>query len=140
MVRTSTSIRRLIAAVVSSALCVLPLYLLLSVVAGDLNNSLLAPVLMMTLVVALIGVLLIGLPVHFFLLWRRMSHPVHYAVPGFAVPALLAVLTHPFGEDGLLWVLWQAFLLGAMGAVIALVFRRIALGKASPSHPPDSGS
>lgn len=121
--------KRLIAAVVISTVCVVPLYFVLSVVTGDINNDLLVPVLMMTPVFAFIGVLLVGLPVHFFLVWRRMSHPIHYGLPGFVIPALFVVVAHPFGEDGALWISWQAFLMGTFGAIVALVFRRVALGK-----------
>jgi len=119
---------RLIAAVLVSTFCVVPLYFILSVVTGDVDNSLLIPVLMMTPVFALIGVLLVGLPVHFFLLWRRMSRPIHYGLPGFVIPVLFVAITHPFGEDGALWISWQAILIGAFGAVVALVFRHFALG------------
>lgn len=123
--------KRLIAAIVLSTFCVVPLYLALSIVTDGLNNTLLVPVLIMTPVIAFIGVLLVGLPVHFFLVWRRLSRPVHYAVPGFAIPALFVAVVQPFGEDGALWISWQAFLMGVFGAIVALVFRRIAVGKES---------
>lgn len=88
---------------------------------------------MMTPVIAFFGILVAGLPAHFLLVWRRLSRPLHYAVPGFAISAAIVVITHPFGEDGALWILWQAILMGAFGAIVALVFRRIALGKESAS-------
>ena len=125
--------KRLLAAVVLSTFCVVPLYLALSIVSGDLNNDLLVPVLIMTPVFALIGVLLVGLPIHFFLVWRGLSRPIHYVLPGFVIPAMFVAITHPFGEDGALWISSQAFLIGAFGAIVSLIFRRIALGEASTS-------
>ena len=120
--------KRRIAAVLVSTFCVVPIYVVLSALTGDLDNDLLIPVLMMTPLFAFIGVLLVGLPVHLFLVWRRMSRPLHYGLPGFVVPALFVAVTHPFGEDGALWISWQAVLMGVFGAIVALVFRRVALG------------
>ena len=121
--------KRLIAAIVVSTFCVVPLYFVLSVATGELDNDLLVPVLIMTPIFAFIGVVLIGLPVHLFLVWRGMERPVHYALPGFVIPAVFVVVAHPFGQDGALWISWQAFLVGTFGAIVALVFRRFALGK-----------
>ncbi|MEM7430335.1 MAG: hypothetical protein AAF351_00220 [Pseudomonadota bacterium] len=78
--------------------------------------------------IAFVGVILVGLPVHFLLVHRRMSQPVHYAVPGFVVPALTVAVSQPFGADGFWWIAWQSFVMGCFGASVALVFRRIALG------------
>ena len=59
--------KRLIAAVLASTICVVPIYFVMSVLTGDLDTDRLIPVLMMMPVFAFIGVLLVGLPMHFFL-------------------------------------------------------------------------
>jgi len=50
----------------------------------------------------------------------------YYAFVGFVVPALLTVVIHPFGEDGARMILIQSIYLGLFGAVIAIIFWKIA--------------
>jgi hypothetical protein len=53
---------RLVVAVIVSTLSVAPIYFILSVLAGDLDNDFLLPALMIATVFAFVGVLLVGLP------------------------------------------------------------------------------
>ncbi len=120
---------RLIAAIIISALVCAPLFWLGSAVTGDLDNQLLIPVLKIVPIVALIVVMVVGLPVHFFLQYKKLTRPWHYAFPGFLVPFVFVMATHPFGEDGALFIFLQGLQMGAFGAVVALVFRYTAIGR-----------
>jgi hypothetical protein len=127
---------RLVLAVVVSTLSIVPTYFMLVVLDGDFNNDFLLPVLLMTPIFVFEGVFFVGLPVHFFLVWKNWLRPVHYVVPGFLIPTLIVAVSHPFGEDGVLWISWQAILMGATGAIVALIFRRVALGKNAAATDP----
>ena len=120
---------RLVLAVIVSTLSIVPMYFMLVVLDRDFNNDYLLRVLLMAPLFVLEGVLFVGLPVHFFLVWKNWLRPVQYLIPGFVIPALVVAISHPFGEDGALWIFWQTILMGATGAIGALIFRRAALGK-----------
>ena len=120
--------KRLVLAVLVSTFSIVPIYFVLSILTGDLDTDHLIPYLMMMPVFAFVGVLLVGLPVHIFLVWKNWSRPMHYWLAGFVIPALFVATTHPFGEDGAWWIFWQAILMGTFGVIVALIFRRVALG------------
>ena len=82
---------------------------------------------MMAPMVAFVGVTIVGLPVHLFLVWRRMSHPIHYVAPGFVAPALFTWVVRPLGDGDATAITQQAVLFGFFGAAVALVFRWVAL-------------
>ena len=119
--------KRLVLAVLVSTFSVVPIYFVLSILTGDLDTDRLIPYLMMMPVFAFIGVLLVVLPVHIFLVWKNWSRPMHYWLAGFVIPALFVATTHPFSEDAERWIFWQAILMGTFGVIIALIFRRFAL-------------
>lgn len=116
---------RLILAVIVSAAAVVPPYLGLSILSGDLGNVLLPVVLVAALGVSTISVLFIGLPVHLVLVRLNKKRSIYYMLIGFLVPVLVTLIAHPFGEDGMLWIIWQSFLTGAIGALVALVFWKV---------------
>ena len=82
---------------------------------------------LMAPMVAFVGVNIVGLPVHLFLVWRRMSRPIHYVAPGFVAPALFTLLMRPLGGGDAMAITQQALLFGFFGAGVALVFRWVAL-------------
>jgi hypothetical protein len=120
---------RLVLAVIISTLLIVPTYFMLVVLDRGFENDYLLPVLLMTPIFVFEGVLFVGLPVHFFLVWKNWLRPVHYLIPGFVASATIVAISHPFGEDGVLWISLQTILMGATGAIAALVFRRVALGE-----------
>ncbi len=120
---------RLLPAILISSFCVAVPFILFAVFSGQLGNSRITFFIPMAPIVAFVGVTVVGIPVHSFLLWRRMSRPIHYAVPGFVAPALYVILMQPLGAGDTLAIGNQALLFGSFGAGVALVFRWVALGK-----------
>ena len=66
---------RLVLAVIVSTLSIVPMYFMLVVLDRDFNNDYLLRVLLMAPLFVLGGVLFVGLPVHFFLVWKNWLRP-----------------------------------------------------------------
>jgi len=112
-------------AVVVSSVAIVPLYLIVAVFTGDLDNMLLPVMLIAALCVSTAGVVIVGLPMHLILVRMGRVKAIYYAFFGFLVPTLVTVVIHPFGEDGFGWIIVQSISLGLFGAVIAVIFWKI---------------
>ena len=117
---------RIVIASIVSSLFVLPLYLVILALSGDLNNALLAPMLLAAWMVSAATILFIALPLHFILKVYGKSYAALYVVPGFSLAAALTYMVEPFGQDGNYWLLWQCLAMGFLGASVAGVFWSIA--------------
>ena len=126
--RCMKKLLRLLSAVLASSLSVVPLYLVAMIVIGESNNAFLLIALMVAPMFAFIGVIFVGLPVHFFLSWRRLTHPLYYGLAGFGASALFMIAMQYYGRVDINEVVTQALFYGGIGAILALVFRYIALG------------
>lgn len=124
-------LKQLLIAMLASSLSVVPLYLIIAVFTGDLLNSLLPVVLLVAPIIAFACVLIVGLPLHFLLVWQRLLRPIYYGIVGFGIPAVFVLVAQPFGDDGIGWVLIQALFHGAFGAIVSLIFRHFALNEKS---------
>lgn len=118
---------RLALAVVVSSTIVAPIVLLFAALTQDLDNPLLIPVLYGSLLFSVLGVAIVGLPTHFILRSLGRRNWYFYALVGFGIPALVVLLTHPFGEDGYPTILLQTIQMGVLGTIAALAFWRIAV-------------
>ena len=118
---------RITVAVLASAASVLPIFLTITWLTGDAVNNLMLISLAAAFIFAITGVLLIGLPLHFFLLWVGRTDALYYTLVGFMAPCVITLIAHPFGEDGLSMIVLQAALMGCFGACVALIFWKIAV-------------
>ena len=101
------------------------MYIVVIIITGDLNNKLLPVALVVAMIVSIVGVLVIGLPTHFVLTRIGQAKGAYYALVGFFVPALVTIVTHPFGEDGVSAITIQALVFGGFGAAVALIFWKV---------------
>ena len=122
---------RLTIAVLGSTISVVPLYFLWAALTGDFDIDSLLVVGYFGLVIAGIGVVLIGLPTHFILRSMKKQRSYFYALPGFLIPAALMLLSHSFRADGYPTIFRQSLQMGVFGAVVALVFWRIAVPRSA---------
>ena len=125
---------RLALAIVVSTVSVVLMYFVLSLVSGELPNDLWVPTALVALIIGAVGVTVVGLPVHFLLGLVHKRRASLYALAGFVAPVLVVLVARPFGEDGPLWVLWQALLLGMFGVCVALLFWKLAVGSNPHAH------
>jgi mannose/fructose/N-acetylgalactosamine-specific phosphotransferase system component IIC len=114
-----TNARQIALAVLASSVSALPVYLVLLLVSGDLSKSWAPESFVITLGVSLVGVIVIGLPIHFMLSKLPSWRVWHYVIAGFLTPATLALVFAPFGSDERVI---QATILGGVGACVAWVF------------------
>lgn len=112
----------IIKAVFYSSLSIIPIYLVVILLSGDINNQLLAIALWVAYFLAVIGAIFIGVPTHLILSKLNIKSSVIYTFIGFIIPAALVWISHPFGADGFFWILWQGSLMGGFGALCAYVF------------------
>jgi hypothetical protein len=117
--------RILIASVISS-LSIVPLYLVLLAISGDLDNRLLLPVLMAALVVSVAAIVCVALPLHFVLIRFGRPRSYYYTITGFLLPAIVILAINPFGSEVASWIKWQAMAMGVLGASVATIFWWIA--------------
>jgi len=122
---------RLGLAVLVSSLSVVPLFIVIEWVSGGFDSFMLDVALLIAAVTAFLGVVIVGLPMHYFLSYRNLSKALHYAIAGFLLPVLFVAMIQPFRDDDGFRIIWQALLMGVFGALVALVFRAIAQPKAA---------
>lgn len=117
---------RLFFAALLSSLSVIPFYLFLLAVSGDLDNRLLYTVLIGAFVVASVAIFVIAVPLHLLLTRLNWVRSYYYVGTGFFVPAILTLLLNPLGSDVASWVKWQALGLGMLGGSVAFIFWKLA--------------
>ncbi|ARN73375.1 hypothetical protein [Oceanicoccus sagamiensis] len=120
---------RVFIAALLSSLSVVPFYLILLAVSGDLDNRLLYTVLIGALVVATVAIFCIALPLHLLLTRLGLVRGYYYIGAGFFAPAIFTLLLNPLGSDVASWVKWQALGLGLLGGSVAFVFWSLATAK-----------
>lgn len=131
--RLAAEFKRTLLAIFASSLSAVPLGIVFSFFDGGLNNDLFPLFIIVAMIIAFAGVLFVGLPVHFFLTWRRLFRPLYYGLAGFFVPATVVLLAQSPGVDNILQSAIPALYFGAFGLLISLVFRYFALkGKILP--------
>ena len=117
--------RVILAIVASTVSFVFAVYLLVqgfgSLPEDDLNS-----LLKVSAAVALIGTILIHLPLYFVARTKGISHPLLYVLPGAIIPSLLVAITRPFGSSQIRWIPLEAGLVAILGAVAAIAFWFVA--------------
>lgn len=113
---------KLAQAILHSSVVVVVVYALLLLVTGSLFNLISLISLLFAFFIAIFCVVVFGVPFHFLMLKMRIENFYPYIVVGFVIPAIFVAINKPFGEDGFLWVSWQAFLLGVFGSACAFIF------------------
>jgi len=117
---------RLIAAILFSALSVVPAMWILTALPGSVRSWFFGTELLIALIISSVGVLLVGLPCHIVLQARGLYSWWRYALAGFLAPALLVIVFLLFVEDK--WgVVRFALGTGGFGALVGSVFWGIAV-------------
>jgi len=100
----------------------LPILLVMAVLMGGLDNSLLGIVVVTGFFVSLACVSIIGVPAHLSLEMHGKKSSLHYATIGFILPFGFVLLAQPFGKDGAQTVFLQSIQFGLHGLAAAFVF------------------